>query len=155
MFRRITHYCFLALLVGGSTAGSFSLGAVIVDRSPPVESAEVRIKASDALAIVPGGRIDIDVEVHYLRSCRTDIHRALYDSSGTRYALPELMLPAPPPGIQHSSTTMSVPMGFAPGDAQYISHVSYACNWFQRLFWPISVPERLVHFYVTRIGEAP
>jgi hypothetical protein len=116
------------------------------DRSAPI--ADVKLIISSPDAVRRGASLHMDVEAFYLRSCTTYVKRMLFDSRGTPYTLPELPLPATDIGFRHSASDVPIADGFALGEARYVSHPSYGCNWFQRAFWPIAMPERVASFNV-------
>ena len=118
------------------------------NRPMPITDVKVSVISPSGGPIMPGERAELDVRVFYRFGCEATIHRQLYDIKGTRYALQDLMLPPGPAGLQASATPLTIPARFAIGEARYTSQPEYACNWFQRWFWPIHAPERIAQFVV-------
>jgi hypothetical protein len=141
----VTRYAALIMLVPLLSAAAW-VGHAASDRTTPVT--DVRLEVVGSEAVPQGANMQIKVSVFYRKSCHTIIARSLYDSHGQRYALADLVLPPGDIGLQFSVSTVALADTFPPGPARYVSHPTYECNRFQRLFWPITMPERVASFNV-------
>ena len=131
----------------GLLASAGWLGNMVADRSAPVAGA--MIKVNSLHKIIPGMIVQVEASIVYTREdCHGQIDREIYDHLGHRFVLRSL--PVHPVGIgpQNSTTDIPVSVDAATGDAALVSHPRYWCNPFQYYFWPISVPDRVAHFYV-------
>ncbi len=120
------------------------LAIQVSDRSPPITDAHTWVTRSGP----SGTAIHVQAVIFYRRSCEAHITRTLYDARGTAFPAPLLSLPPGKVGIQVSSSDIPIPVGFADGEARAVSSPAYGCNWFQRVFWPIRMPDRVARFKV-------
>ena len=135
----------LGIALTGSAIMLSSVGYctfLLFDRASPV--IDSNLKAMPDI-VTPGTSFHLSASLFYLRSCGVVVRRSMYDKVGQPYSVPELVLPAPPTGISHSSTLISLPLAFPEGEGRIVSKPVYVCNFMQRL-WPIAVEARVVHF---------
>jgi hypothetical protein len=116
------------------------IAAWSLDRDPPIRL----IGYSVERPVHPGGplRITLAVQRDLSRQCDVTISRHLVDGRGFRYYLPQIAMDASAiEALERSSKDenrilLQMPDDAAPGRAQYVSALSYACNPVHRL-WPV------------------
>ncbi|CAO4166175.1 hypothetical protein [Methylorubrum aminovorans] len=128
-----------------STAGI--LAWFIADRGLPVEVPETTVLTP---TVKPGGRLCIRQRVNYLRDCRGNVDRAMFDAHTHRVILPSVKYERPPQGLGQRviTTCFTVPDEFEPGPGEYHAAPEYACNPLQRYYWPITRAQNVVRFEI-------
>jgi hypothetical protein len=111
------------------------------DRSPPITVKQETVQVSLQEGYI---RVAYDIERH--RQCSLTLEQLLYDGQGDRLPIEPVYFPiAPgPTGPDRFGIKITVPKGFAPGQARYRAIRLYYCNPVQRLLnWPIvlNVPD--------------
>lgn len=123
-----------------------TLGAWIADRDPPTS-----IYSSDVLtpAVERGGTLRIQYSIYRRRGCSTLVERVLYDSERVRHVLPPIEFRgAPgPSGYDKYTTTVTVPVEVALGQANFRAITTYRCNPVHDM-WPITVVTTDADFFV-------
>lgn len=137
IFRSIT-------LVSCGVIGGW-LGYMASDRQTPVKyySAEVVNEPK------PGETLRLAHIVWRDRSCKSTIHRLIFDSSNRRHVIPDLEFPAGILPVGHDAfiAPIPIPLETSPGHAIYRVHREYRCNPTHWLF-PIEDGPRDIQFTV-------
>lgn len=124
----------------GSLFVAVMLGAWIADRREPVRVDSFRVITPE---VGPGGELQIEFNVTYLRSCKLHADRIMTDSARHRTVLTDTDFERPPGDIgkpQRFIVTERVPSYFTDGPAVLITRPWYACNPLQEFIWPM-VPQ--------------
>lgn len=133
------------LAIVGITFGT--LGMFMADRTPPTI-----VYAVDVLTpqVPPGGQLKVEYTVNRARSCATNVERILFDAQRVRVPLEDMEFKAAPGpmGPDKYISAVSIPTGFARGEAKYRVLTTYRCNPIHAL-WPITVLTADVSFDVT------
>lgn len=117
-----------------ATFWSAIFGYMVADRAIPVTQISNRILTPE---VVSGQDLRLEHSVYRHRLCHTSVERTIFDSQGTRWALPDLDFYAIGPlGPDTYGQAIPVPFGASPGPARLRFALAWDCNFTQR-FWPI------------------
>ncbi len=136
------------VILGLAALGAASLGVTISDRKPPIVFDDARALASKA---VQGGELEVQFTVHRLRVCDLESKRWLTDAQGKIHAISTYTRGEPSDAWAETyKRSITIPEGAAPGPASYTIDLSYSCNVFHRLGWPIHVSSPPIRFEILR-----
>lgn len=126
--------------------GSYTLVSMAIDRDPPIIYEGAKALEAEAKS---GGTLDVEFKVFRTRICSAVTRRWLVDSEGTRHAIPSytvgIKLLA---GRETYQRSITVPDAAALGPAWYEVSLTYYCNVFHRLTWPIVVTSPPIQFVI-------
>ncbi|QDI79217.1 hypothetical protein E8E01_01635 [Methylorubrum populi] len=144
---RLFGYACLTIITSAILAIAGVLAWFIADRALPVKVPETIVLTP---IVKPGGRLCIRQKVEYLRDCRGNVDRALFDAHTHRVILSPVKYERPPQGLglRIITTCFVVPDEFEPGDGEYHAAPEYACNPLQRHYWPITRAQNVVRFQI-------
>lgn len=108
---------------------------LFLDRAVPIEIDNYVLVESE---VVPGGVIEVRVQLTRHRSCPAKINRYLTDSRDISFLIPPAARQITMNGHDNITIRVSAPAGAASGPAEFWSEAEYRCNPLQWL-WPIHV----------------
>lgn len=126
--------------------GSYTLVSMVLDREPPIIYEGARSLSVD---VRRGDNLDVEFRVFRTRICSAVTKRWLVDAVGVRHAIPSytvgVQLLA---GRETYQRSITIPDAAAVGPAWYEVSLTYYCNVFHRIGWPIEVTSPPVPFVI-------